>query len=144
MLYFTVLILHIRLHLRWAFSILFNTVNSKALHDTTSELVFNVYRSLCDFTIILDYYHHLIYERNNNLWWNNLVMKVKISQIWLDSERISYLKCYVNDPNCDSILKILKKLWKYCDLLNFLLLIHSTIKLTLKLSIIQKRVIHLW
>lgn len=130
--YFTVLILHIRLHLRWAFSILFNTVNSKALHDATSKLVFNVYRLLCDFTIILDYYYRLIYERNNNSWWNNLAMKMKKSD-WIPKiqKNLFYLKRYASIQIAILLKKILWPL-EFSSLdsfnqLNLKIIYHSSI-----------------
>lgn len=97
---------------------------------TTSELVFNAYRSLCDFTIILDYYYHLIHERN--IIYGDIILwqKWKYPKSgWIPKEL-----CYV------SIL--LKIVWKYCHLLNFPLLIHLN-SINLKI-IYYSKVIHLW
>lgn len=70
---------------------------------TTSELVFNAYRSLCDFTIILDYYYHLIYERNNNLWCEIILWR-KYSPNLAGFQK----ELLISETLCNSIKKTLK------------------------------------
>lgn len=73
---------------------------------TTSELVFNAYRSLCDFTIILDYYYHLIYERNNNLWCEIILWR-KYSPNLAGFQK----ELLISETLCNSIKKTLKICW---------------------------------
>lgn len=95
---------------------------------TTSELVFNAYRSLCDFTIILDYYYHLIYERNNNLWCEIILWR-KYSPNLAGFQK----ELLISETLCNSIKKTLKILssveFPSLDSFN---------QLTLKLSIISR------